>query len=189
MKVRDSGMPEKAYWESLFDVPLVLERMDLFEAKGIIVEFGSGYGTFTLPLARYNRNSILAFEIEKDLVEDLKQKAKIHSLENIHVFEKDIVEKGTSLNENLVSYVMVFNLLHHENPISILKEAFRILRPGGIAGLIHWNYDPNTPRGPKMEIRPKPEEIHLWAEEVGFHIKSSQPIDLPPFHYGFLAEK
>jgi hypothetical protein len=29
MKIRDSGMPEEAYWESLFDVPLVLARLGI----------------------------------------------------------------------------------------------------------------------------------------------------------------
>ena len=27
MKVRDSGMPEAAYWETLFDAPLILDRL------------------------------------------------------------------------------------------------------------------------------------------------------------------
>jgi hypothetical protein len=27
MKVRESGMPEEAYWESLFDVSLILARL------------------------------------------------------------------------------------------------------------------------------------------------------------------
>ncbi len=27
MKFRESGMPEETYWESLFDVPLILDRL------------------------------------------------------------------------------------------------------------------------------------------------------------------
>ncbi|PJZ24277.1 methyltransferase type 11 [Leptospira hartskeerlii] len=189
MKVRDSGMPEADYWDSLFDLPLVLERMDLLETKGRIVEFGSGYGTFTLPLAEKNQSEIIAFEIEKDLVLDLEKKALSLGLDHVHPIQKDIIEEGTSFPESFVDYVMIFNLLHHEDPTSILKEAFRILKPRGIAGLMHWNYDPNTPRGPKMEIRPKPEYIYQKAIESGFKIGSEKPIDLPPYHYGFIAKK
>jgi putative endonuclease len=29
MKVRDSGMPEQDYWESLLDVPMILERLGI----------------------------------------------------------------------------------------------------------------------------------------------------------------
>ncbi|TGK43482.1 class I SAM-dependent methyltransferase [Leptospira andrefontaineae] len=189
MKVRDSGMPEAAYWDTLFDVSLALERMDLIRINGNIVEFGSGYGTFTLPLADKNKSTILAFEIEPELVRELMEKANLYHYENISVRERDIVASGTGLEGNSVDYVMIFNLLHHEDPVSILKEAFRILKPRGIAGLMHWNYDPNTPRGPKMEIRPKPDEIYSWAIKAGFKIDSEKPIDLPPYHYGFIATK
>ncbi|NQU11895.1 class I SAM-dependent methyltransferase, partial [bacterium] len=47
MKLRDSGMPEEAYWESLFDVPLILDRLGMDARLGDVVEFGCGYGTFT----------------------------------------------------------------------------------------------------------------------------------------------
>jgi hypothetical protein len=32
-----------------------------------------------------------------------------------------------------------------------------ILAGGGHVAVIHWNYDPQTPRGPPMAIRPRPE--------------------------------
>ncbi|XDD50563.1 class I SAM-dependent methyltransferase [Leptospira sp. WS92.C1] len=182
-------MPEVEYWDSLFNVSLILERMELLQDIGTIVEFGSGYGTFTLPLARNRKNRIIAFEIETDLVQNLREKAKQEGLDQIISTEKDIIGQGTSLTSDSVDYVMIFNLLHHDDPITILEEAYRILKPRGFAGLVHWNYDPNTPRGPKMEIRPKPEEIYNWAKKAKFQIEFTMPIDLPPYHYGFLAKK
>lgn len=182
-------MPEAAYWDTLFNVPLILDRMGVSQTNGQIVEFGSGYGTFTLPLAEKNKNKIHAFEIETDLVNDLEERAESSGIKNIFSIERDIISLGTGLEDNSVEYVMIFNLLHHEDPVSILKEAFRILRPRGTAGLVHWNYDPNTPRGPKMEIRPKPEGIYRQAIQAGFKLGSEKPIDLPPYHYGFIATK
>jgi len=29
MKLRESGMPDEAYWETLFDVPLILDRLGI----------------------------------------------------------------------------------------------------------------------------------------------------------------
>ena len=29
MKLRESGMPEEVYWESLFNVPLILDRVGI----------------------------------------------------------------------------------------------------------------------------------------------------------------
>jgi hypothetical protein len=33
--------------------------------------------------------------------------------------------------------------------------------------VIHWRYDAATPRGPSMEIRPRPEQIGKWADQTG----------------------
>ena len=84
---------------------------------------------------------------------------------------------------------MLFNILHYEKPLELLGEAFRILQPGGRAGLMHWNYDPKTPRGPTMDIRPKPEQMTEWAQSAGFVLDANPLIDLPPYHYGLVAKK
>ena len=83
---------------------------------------------------------------------------------------------------------MLFNILHAENPVGLLREAFRILRPGGKAGVIHWNYDPSTPRGPDLSIRPRPEQCRAWMREAGCHL-TLPFVDLPPFHYGLVGLK
>jgi ubiquinone/menaquinone biosynthesis C-methylase UbiE len=51
----------------------------------------------------------------------------------------------------------VFNILHAEKPEELLKESYRILKPDGKLSVIHWNYDPETPRGPPITIRPRTE--------------------------------
>ena len=38
----------------------------------------------------------------------------------------------------------------------LLREARRVLEPGGLLGVMHWNYDPATPRGPSMDIGSPP---------------------------------
>jgi hypothetical protein len=48
MKIRESGMPDEAYWESLFDVPLIVSRLGVSECHDV-AELGCGYGTFQFP--------------------------------------------------------------------------------------------------------------------------------------------
>ena len=50
--------------------------------------------------------------------------------------------------------------------------------------VIHWRYDPATPRGPNMEIRPRPEQIVSWGLKAGLTVTNASIIDLPPWHYG-----
>ena len=70
-----------------------------------------------------------------------------------------------------------------------VKRTTRVieLKINGKLGIIHWNYDSTTPRGPPMEMRPKPEQCVKWAKNVGFN----NPIkyDLKPYHYGIIMRK
>ncbi|MEX0886961.1 MAG: hypothetical protein WD009_11030 [Phycisphaeraceae bacterium] len=84
---------------------------------------------------------------------------------------------------------MLFNILHCEQPTSLLQEAWRILCDDGLVAIMHWNRDATTPRGPSMDIRPSPEQCRAWAEAVGFQLQGRPRIDLPPYHYGLVLRK
>lgn len=45
------------------------------------------------------------------------------------------------------------------------------------------------PRGPAMEIRPKPEQCIAWGEQAGFTFQAAERIDLKPYHYGLRFHK
>ena len=97
------------------------------------------------------------------------------------------VDNGMKLQDSSADYVMAFNLLHIESPVALLQETYRILKVGGKLGIIHWNYDPSTPRGPSIAIRPKPEQCINWATQAGFNQLAQT--DLKPYHYGLLFQK
>ena len=69
MKVPDSGMPEENYWESLFDIPLVLDRLGIDSAVRDVAELGCGYGTFTIPIARQILGTIFTFDIDPAMLD------------------------------------------------------------------------------------------------------------------------
>jgi hypothetical protein len=64
----------------------------------------------------------------------------------------------------------------------------RILQPGGRVGVIHWVHDASTPRGPSLNIRPKPEQCISWLLEASFRT-DGKIIEFPPYHYGLVGEK
>jgi len=82
---------------------------------------------------------------------------------------------------------MLFNILHHDNPGLILQEVHRILKPGGKAGIIHWRSDIPTPRGPRLEIRPAPDQCKKWSVETGFAVRKE--LVLEPWHFGLIITK
>ena len=122
------------------------------------------------------------------MIRIVERKAKEKNLNNVVPILRDFMSEGSGLEDLSVDYVLLFNILHAEDPVGLLSEAFRVLETGGLLGIMHWNHDPGTPRGPSMDIRPKPEQCARWAETAGFAILAAH-LDLPPYHYGITARK
>jgi SAM-dependent methyltransferase len=188
MKGRESGMPDEAYWQTFYDADCIVEKLECAKEKTeSIAEFGSGYGTFTFPAAKRTSGQVYAFDIEPELVALVQRRAQAMRLPNIRAEVRDFIAQGTGLPEQSVDHVMVYNLLHIEEPVRLLGEAYRIVKPGGIVSIIHWKYEPTTPRGPSMSIRPRPEQCRAWAEAAGFtHLRDQDLSECCQYHYGML---
>lgn len=189
MKTRESGMPPEEMWQSFFDPIAVLTKLGLDTNCRDVLEFGCGYGTFTIPAAKLIRGKVNAIDIESEMLAITGERAKATGAENVVLMQRDFVVDGCGLADSAVDYVMLFNILHAEERMVLLREARRVLQPNGKLAIIHWNFDVSTPRGPSMSIRPKPGQCRAWAEEAGFDAVSSADIDLPPYHYGLVLEQ
>ena len=188
MKIRDSGMPEEPLWVSFFSPETILTKLGLTAQSRDIVEFGCGYGTFTVATAAVTNGNVYALDIDARMIEETNQKISRLRMTNVHVDQRDFVADGTGLEAESVGYAMLFNILHAEDPMILLRESHRVLAPRGKVGIIHWNYDADTPRGPAMEIRPRPEQCQKWSVAAGFDLIVPF-IDLPPYHYGIVGQK
>jgi SAM-dependent methyltransferase len=189
MKTRESGMPEEEMWRQFFDPEAVLRSLKLTSSCRDVVDFGCGYGTFTIPAARIVCGTVHSLDVEPDMVKVTQAKAEAEGLQNVRVYLRDFVTEGTRLLPSSMDYAMLFNILHADRPEMLLEEAFRVLRPSGLLAVIHWNYDSKTPRGPSMDIRPRPEQCRDWAEQAGFQLLVPGIIALPPYHYGMVLER
>ena len=184
MRLRESGMPDEAYWETLFDIPVILKRLGLGPETGDVVELGCGHGTFTLPVAGKISGILRSFDIDQAMVERTRQRASKAGLGNLFVEMRDVAVEGFGVPDASQDACLLFNILHCDQPKSLIEEAARVLRPGGRLLIIHWRPDPTTPRGPSMDIRPRPEQIAAWTAETMAFEAPGPAIDLPPWHYG-----
>jgi len=180
-------MPPKEMWETFFNPSLILTTLGLNRGTKNVVEFGCGYGTFTIPAAPMIQGKVYALDIELEMILKTRREAIKRGLNNVKTIQRDFMEEGSGLEDESVDYAMLFNILHLENPVALLREANRILTIGGRIGIIHWNHDSKTPRGPSLDIRPKPEDCIQWAREAGF--SKPQRYDLKPYHYGIVLKK
>ena len=191
MKGRESGMPAEDHWATFFDAEAAIAALiGPSHSSGDIVEFGCGYGTFTLPAARRTTGVVTALDIEEDLVALVRRKADEAGVTNIRTERCDFATAGTGLVDGSQSHAMIYNLLHIEFPVALLTEACRILGPGGSLSVMHWRSDIATPRGPSLDIRPTPELCRAWMEEAG--LPAIRTVDLSgccPFHFGLVAKR
>jgi SAM-dependent methyltransferase len=191
MKARDSGMPDEGYWSTFFTADAAIERLfGVGRLDGDVVEFGCGYGTFTLPAARRTNGVVTALDIEPELVAVVRQKAAEENILNVRAAARDFVSNGTGLPVGSQSHAMIYNLLHLERPVPLLREARRVLGAGGTLSVIHWRSDIPTPRGPSVDIRPTPEQCRTWISEAGFAgVESVDLGDCCPFHFALAAAR
>ena len=181
-------MPTEDIWSDFFNVDLILSELHINSKISDLVEIGCGYGTFTIPSAKIIKGIVYTFDIEKEMPDIVKQKLASEHVHNVNPDQRDVLTQTTGLADNSIDYVMLFNILHHDSPIDFINEAYRILKPDGKLGILHWRSDISTPRGPDLSIRPKPDQILQWIDKSKFRI-DKEPVVIEPYHYGLVISK
>jgi SAM-dependent methyltransferase len=179
-------MPPLELWESFFDPPGILAALGCQDLSGDVLELGCGYGTFTIPAAARVRGTVYALDIDPAMVAITADRAARGRLSNVVAEVRDFVAAGSGRPAGSVRFVTLFNILHPEDPVALLREAHRSLRPDGTVGVIHWKRDAHTPRGPALDIRPSPEQCRQWAEEAGLRWVRTQELTGSPWHWGMV---
>lgn len=188
MKVQDSGMPEQAYWDSLFDLDTILQWMGCAGGLELVVEIGCGYGTFTVPVAAATKGRLIGFDIEQSMLDIAQGNADKAGVNNLELRKRDVLAEGTGLVAGCADRVMLFNILHFSERRQLLMEVSRILKPGGQVDILHWRKDKATPRGPQIDTRPDTTMILHATEGTDLVQKGSASV-LPPYHWGMQLTK
>jgi SAM-dependent methyltransferase len=167
----------------------MVERLGCTGPCGDVVEFGCGYGTFTLPAARAVTGRVFALDIEPELVAATARKAREAGLGNVTAVVRDFLADGSGLPDASAGYAMLFNILHVEDPVGLLREAHRVLQPGRPAGVVHWRRDVPTPRGPSLAVRPTADQCRAWGEQAGLEFVRAEELCCCSWHWGLVLRR
>ena len=155
-----------------------------------VADIGSGAGFYSLALARTvgTTGTVYAIDIQQDLLVKLKNEATQENLENIEIIWGDIEElKGTKLADNSVDKVVIANVLFQtHDKESVIKEAYRILKPKGSLLFIDWS-DSFGGIGPANHYLVTKDQAKVLFEKNSFIFV--RDVDAGAHHYGMIVKK
>ena len=155
-----------------------------------IADLGSGSGAYSIATAKalVSTGKVYAIDINKDLLNKLRNEGVKQGLYNIEVIWGDIDKLGgTKLRDYSVDMTLVCNILFQlENKEEVVKEIKRILKPGGRALVVDWS-DSFGGLGPKPQAIFRRDVALDMFEKNGFHLEKE--ISAGSHHYGLILKK
>ena len=104
----------------------ILKHLDTLEGKEVL-DLGCGAGENSVYFAKKGANCVAA-DISPKMVKVALEFATKHDMS---IEGKVINAMEIDFSDNTFDIVYAANLLHHVNPSILLKEAYRVLKPGG----------------------------------------------------------
>jgi len=173
--------PDRKKWQ---DPERILSLIGLREGM-VFVDLGCGEGYFAIPAARRvgPGGRVYAADINPEAVERFRARAKEEGLGNIIT---RIGEAETTVFCDGCADIVFFGIDLHDfrDPIAVLRNAARMLRPEGQLADLDWKDEPMD-LGPPQGIRFSREKARRLIESAGLRVLSVQ--DAGPYHYLIIA--
>ncbi len=160
--------------------PGEVEKLLNAPSGAVVVDFGTGTGTYALEIARRRPDiEVIALDEQAEMLALLKAKPGAASLANL----RPLLPADIFGLQSFADRVMALNVLHEatDEALGIIRT---MLKPDGLALWIDWNAAVDRPVGPPRDHVYSPEEARARLEAFGFRIDHALQF---LFHYGFLA--
>jgi ubiquinone/menaquinone biosynthesis C-methylase UbiE len=152
-----------------------------------VADLGSGAGAYSIAAGKLVGPSgrIYAVDVQKDLLEKLKNESLEQGLSNVELIWGDLDEpNGTKLENDVVERVIIANVLFQvEDKDSVMEETKRILKPKGKVLFIDWS-DSFSGLGPQESDIIRADVARTLFESHGFEFEKD--IEVGDHHYGLI---
>ena len=167
-----------------------IEQFDLGKGS-YVADFGAGTGFYSFAAARAvgPMGRVYAIDVQKDLLEKLKNEAKdARHLMNIEIVWADLDNLGgTRLRDSSMDAVIIANTLFQiEKKDNTCLEIKRILKSGGRVLLVDWTSSFGN-MGPHPKDVLSEEDAKKLFSKCGF--KEDREISAGAQHYGIIFRK
>ena len=175
---------DPAYWSKVFDDPARAEWQkpaEVAAALGLrpgqtVADLGAGTGYFTRSLADAvgSSGTVLAVDVEPNLVAYMRERAAREHLSNVRVVLA--TAQDARLPAAGVDAVLVVDTYHHiDDRIAYFRRLQRALRPHGHVAVVDWHKRP-MPVGPEMDHKLAREQVIDEMQAAGYRL-----VDEPTF--------
>lgn len=179
---------ETAATSKFIDPEHILGGLAIAE-NSLAADFGCGSGYFTIPMAKKLKDGQLyALDVLPAALESVASKAKIAGLKNIITKRVNLEkENGSKFEKDTFDWIILKDMLfQNKSKDIVLKEVYRVLKPGGKVLIIEWA-DKETSIGPLKDLKINRDNLEQLVRNEKFKIDSE--IEAGDFHYGFVASK
>jgi predicted methyltransferase len=151
----------------------IMDALGVAEAS-VVADLGAGSGWFTIRLAdRVGPNGkVFAEDIQRPMIQAIKVR-----VERMGLKDRVTTVLGTANDPRLpqpVDAVLIVDAYHEmENPVLLLRNVAKSLKPKGRIGIVQHTKDGGGP-GPAMDERVDPEVVIRDAQAAGLVLRSRE---------------
>ncbi len=131
---------------------------------------------------------VYALDILKSALESVTSRIKQMGIENIRTVWSNLEIVGAAkIADQSLDVAYLHNVLFQSQKDDlVVKEAARLLKPGGKLMVIDWKKT-GAPFGPPVSDRISPEDVKNFAQSAGLRL--SDEFDAGPYHFGLIFIK
>jgi ubiquinone/menaquinone biosynthesis C-methylase UbiE len=168
--------PDRDQWQK---PDQIMDALGIAEGS-LVADLGAGGGWFTIRLARrvLPNGIVYAEDIQPQMIEAVTRRVQLEGLTNV----KAVL--GTANDPRLptgIDAVLIVDAYHEmEDPVALLKNVARSLKPQGRIGIVDFNSGGGGP-GPEPEERVDPQAVINAAAAAGLQLSARAAV--PPFQF------
>lgn len=151
----------------------IMDALQIGE-NSVVADLGAGGGWFTVRLARRvgPNGRVYAEDIQPQMIEAIERRVQREGLRNV----KTVLGTPTDpkIPEGSLDAVLIVDAYHEmEQPVTLLKNIAKSLKPAGTIGIVNYKKDGGGP-GPAMDERVDPAQVIRDATAAGLELRKRE---------------
>ncbi|OAI48148.1 methyltransferase type 11 [Planctomycetaceae bacterium SCGC AG-212-F19] len=153
----------------------------------VVADVGAGSGTITFPMSDKvgAKGKIYAVDIQKELLDLIRARAKAKKITNIEVVQG--TEKDPKLLANSIDLILLVDVYHEfAYPFEMTEGMVKALKPGGRLVFVEFRLeDPKVP----IKLVHKMSQVQVKKEMEPHPLKWAETIDILPWQHIIIFKK